>query len=121
MTTPTFNDILGSDVGQHRSLLSDRLRLERKHRGLTQDQFASLLQVSSRTYKRFELGTCDSLELFLSIVIVIGKTSALDLVFPNPATAAKPRTPVGAMAKLNEKRAQEMSKLSGKKQKAKDS
>ncbi|WP_081934156.1 helix-turn-helix transcriptional regulator [Massilia sp. 9096] len=119
MTTPTFSDILGSDVGRYRSLLSDRLRLERKHRGLTQEQFAGLLQVSSRTYKRFELGTCDSLELFLSIVIAIGKTSALDLVFPNPPTVAKPRTPAGAMAKLNEKRALEMRK-SERKQKAQD-
>ncbi|RYZ81834.1 MAG: XRE family transcriptional regulator [Proteobacteria bacterium] len=118
MTTPTFNDILGSDVGRYRSLLSDRLRLERKHLGLTQEQFASLLAVSSRTYKRFELGTCDSLELFLSVVIAIGRTSALDLVFPNPPTPAKPRTPVGVMAKLNEKRAQEMRNLPEKKQKA---
>lgn len=106
MSAPSFRDLDGSSASEHRKLLSDLVRLERKHRSLTQQQFAQLLGVPVRTYKRFELGTCDSLDIFLRIVILVDRSTALDLVFPKPAAALKPRTPLAAMAQLEQRKAE---------------
>jgi transcriptional regulator with XRE-family HTH domain len=106
MSTPKFRDIVGRSHAEHRSLLSDLVRRERKQRGFTQTEFAKALEVPLRTYKRFELGDGDSLEIFLRIVILFERTTALDLVFPNPAAAVKQRTPLAALARLELKKAE---------------
>lgn len=106
MTAPSFRALVGGSASEYRKLLSDLVRLERKQRSLTQHQFAQLLGVPVRTYKRFELGTCDSLDIFLRIVILIERSTALDLVFPKPAAVLKPRTPSAVMAQLEQRKAE---------------
>ncbi|MFC5477309.1 helix-turn-helix transcriptional regulator [Massilia suwonensis] len=105
MNTPRFADIVGTTLTQHRSLLSDRVRLERKQRGFSQTAFAAMLGVPLRTYKRFELGDSDSLEIFLRILIFTQRTIALDLVFPDPAAVVKQRTPLAALDRLKQTKA----------------
>jgi len=60
--------------------------------------------VSERTYKRFELGECDSLEVFLLVVIGFKRTAALDLLFPPPEAKVTIRTPAAALARLQQRR-----------------
>lgn len=103
MGIPTFEKT-ESDLDVLRSLLSDRLRHERGQLGLTQDQFAVRCGIAIRTYKRFELGECDSLDVFLKIVIAFERTRALDLLFPPKPTQARSRSPLGALAKLEQRR-----------------
>ena len=103
MGIPTFEKST-SDLDVLRALLSDRLRHERGRLGLTQDQFANQCGIAVRTYKRFELGKCDSLDVFLKIVIVFERTRALDLLFPPKPAQVIPRSPLGALAKLEQSR-----------------
>lgn len=101
MSVPSFHDSLGADVHRLRQLIADRVRLERRRRRLTQKEFASFCGVALRTYKRFESGTCDSLEAFLSIVVAFERVVALELLFPPKETAElKPRGPEAALEAL---------------------
>ena len=102
MSIPTFREMSDSSSPEYRKLISVLVRLERKHRSMTQSQFADLLGVPVRTYKRFELGTSDSLDIFLRIIILVGRGTALDLVFPKPTPALKPRSPVAMMERLQQ-------------------
>jgi transcriptional regulator with XRE-family HTH domain len=104
MSIPTFRELSDSSSTDYRKLVSVLVRLERKHRAMTQSQFADLLGVPVRTYKRFELGTSDSLDIFLRIIIVVGRGTALDLVFPKPAPALQPRSPVAMMERLQQRK-----------------
>jgi transcriptional regulator with XRE-family HTH domain len=106
MPIPTFQsrgDLLSTD--EQRQLLSTRLRLARTQLKLTQGQFAAECGISIATYKRFELGTCDSLKVLLKIVGVFNRTTALDLLFPaEPTVPPQPRNLLAVLDQLNEKR-----------------
>lgn len=106
MTVPSFADIGPLPIAQLRALVSDRLRIERKRMKMSQVAFAAKCGISVRTYKRFELGDCNSLEVFLLIVQGFGRIAAIDLVFPAPESKAKPRTPIAALERLNQGRSQ---------------
>jgi transcriptional regulator with XRE-family HTH domain len=103
MAIPTFEKT-ESGIAGLRALMSDRLRHERGQLGLTQQEFANRCGIPTRTYKRFELGECDSLDVFLKIVVAFERTRALDLLFPPKPAQVTPRSPLGALAKLEQRR-----------------
>ncbi len=111
MASPTFEKT-ESDPVLLRARLSDRLRHERNQLGLTQKQFADQCGIATRTYKRFELGQCDSLEVFLKIVMWFERTRALDLLFPPKPVQVMPRSPLGALAKLDQRRLEKKKRAS---------
>jgi transcriptional regulator with XRE-family HTH domain len=68
---------------------------------MNQREFAEICGISLRTFKRFENGNCDSINIFLSIVIMFERVSAIELLFPpkDPITI-EPRTPMAALERL---------------------
>ncbi|MVW64326.1 helix-turn-helix domain-containing protein [Massilia sp. NEAU-DD11] len=101
MSVPSFHEGLGTDVPGLRQLIADRVRLERRRKRLTQKEFADFCGVALRTYKRFESGTCDSLEAFLSIIVAFERVVALELLFPpKEAAELKPRGPEAVLGAL---------------------
>ncbi len=106
MSIPTFSTEGSSlSVEGQRQLLSTRLRYARTQLKLTQAEFASQCGVSVPTYKRFELGTCDSLEVLLRVITIFNRTSALDLIFPAEVTSSvRPRTLLATFDRLQKKR-----------------
>ena len=92
-------------LDEQRQLLSARLRFARTQLDLTQAEFAAQCGISVPTYKRFELGTCDSLGVLLKIVAMFNRTYALDLLFPGEAAnLPQPRTLLGAYDRLQKSR-----------------
>lgn len=77
--------------------LVDRVRFERSRMKLSQCEFAERCNIPLRTYKRFELGKCDSLQVFIRIVVEFERVTALELLFP-------PRSiePRNVLAKLDQ-------------------
>jgi transcriptional regulator with XRE-family HTH domain len=49
---------------------------------MSQQVFAMKCGIPLRTYKRLEQGQCDSLQVFLQVVIAFDRTIALELLFP---------------------------------------
>ena len=92
MSIPKFEDVRSGTPDQLRQLLADRTRYERKRLELTQQEFAEKCGVGFSTFRRFEAGTCDSLEVLLLIVSAFQRIAALDLLFPGEAPPARPRT-----------------------------
>lgn len=106
MSIPRFAEAGELPAGDVRQLISDRLRQERKRLGLTQAALAAQCGVSTRTYKRFELNQCDSLEVFLQVVIGFKRVAAFDLLFPAQEVQVTIRTPMAALERLQARRGQ---------------
>jgi transcriptional regulator with XRE-family HTH domain len=81
MALPEFNQAEGLSAEILRKRISDHVRRERSRQGLSQLAFAAKCGVSLRTYKRFELGHCDSIDVFIRITIASGRVRAFDLFF----------------------------------------
>ena len=91
MPIPDFgraNTLSSSEVVD---LLCTRLRAERKKLQLSQQEFAEKAGVPLRTYKRFELGECDSLDVFIRISQAFGRAPGFETLFPPPQLEVKPR------------------------------
>jgi transcriptional regulator with XRE-family HTH domain len=86
MTDFKFGD--GVSVAMLVSRIAARVRFERQRLGLSQAVFAERCHVPLRTYKRFELGQSDSLEVFVRVIVEFERVAALELLFP-------PRTIIG--------------------------
>ena len=93
MSLPGFHEIGPKSALELRAHLADRVRLERRRIGLTQQEFAQRCDIPLRTFKRFEQGECDSLEVFLRVAITFERISALELLFPaKPAAVVEARS-----------------------------
>lgn len=103
MSIPKFADLRSGTPEQLRQLLADRTRYERKRLRLTQQDFADQCGIGFSTFRRFEAGRCDSLEVLLLIVSTFQRIAALDLLFPSEAPPARPRTLVDYAAQLEAK------------------
>lgn len=91
MPIPDFggaNSLSSSDV---HGLLCTRLRAERKKLNLSQQEFAEKAGVPLRTYKRFELGECDSLDVFIRISQAFARAPGFETLFPPLQLEVKPR------------------------------
>ena len=101
MALPDFTSANGLSAPDLRVQIADRVRLERRKLRLSQRKFADQCRIPLRTYKRFEQGSCDSLEAFLRIVCVFERIAALELLFPPKAFAiAENRSPTAALDRL---------------------
>lgn len=101
MTSANSQDVRKLTAEQLRKRITDRVRAERYNWRLSQKEFAERAGIALRTFKRFELGACDSLEVFLRIVVVFERANALELLFPpKPSTTTNPHSPVAALERF---------------------
>lgn len=63
-------------------LLRVRIRLERRRLGLSQAKFAGICGIPLRTYKRLELGGCDSIEVLVKVAQGFGRAAGFNMLFP---------------------------------------
>ena len=80
--------------------IADRVRRGRSEMKYSQHGFAELCGVPLRTYKRFELGQCDSLNVFIRIVVAFDRVAALNLLFPPQRTEINTVSAPAALARL---------------------
>ncbi|WP_186830515.1 helix-turn-helix transcriptional regulator [Mitsuaria sp. TWR114] len=80
-------------------LLALRVRRHRVGAGLSQQAFALKAQIPLRTYKRFELDGKATLETFVQVLRVLGRTQFLPLLFPT-ALPQSSSTFEGKLARL---------------------
>ena len=92
MPIPDFLGTNSLSVDELRLLLSDRIRLERRRTEESQREFAERCGIPLRTYKRFEQGKCDSLDVFFRIVIAFDRVKAFELMFPPKLVRVVPHT-----------------------------
>jgi transcriptional regulator with XRE-family HTH domain len=100
---PSFekaNTLASADVLR---LLRDRVRIERRKLGYSQTQFAALCGVPLRTFKRFELGGCDSVEVLIQITQGFGRGPGFDMLFPPQPLALQPRGMEAALQSIRAK------------------
>ncbi|MBN3858698.1 helix-turn-helix transcriptional regulator [Paraburkholderia sp. Ac-20340] len=81
-TENDFDQLQTLDDVQLCGYLADRIRSERKKRGLSQAKFATLAGVSLRTYIRFEQHGSGTLETFVRAFKALGNVRNLYLLFP---------------------------------------
>lgn len=111
-----FNFPNGVESHVVRGRLADLVRLERKKLSLSQRKFAEYCDIPLRTYKRFELNECDSIAIFIRIILTFEsisgskRLSAFSLLFPPPLPTAQPRTPIAALERLQLHRRQKEKK-----------
>lgn len=98
MSIPSFENARNFTAEEICARIADRVRAERRNLRLSQQEFAIQCEVSLRTYKRFELGECDSLATFIKIVAAFDRIVALELLFPPKQVDPVPRN---ALALLN--------------------
>lgn len=82
MSLPTFDQANKLCVQDVQRLISDRVRLERRRLGLTQAVFAARCGIALRTYKRLELGECDSIGALIRVSQFLGRASGFSSLFP---------------------------------------
>lgn len=100
MPIPDFgqaNTLSSRDVFE---LLYTRLRAERAKLRQSQRDFAAKAGVPLRTYKRFELGECDSLDVFIRITQAFSRAPGFETLFPPTQLDAKARGLDAAMQSL---------------------
>ena len=109
MRPDRFQETDELSVGELRARVADSIRAERTRLSLSQREFALRCGIALRTYKRFELGHCDSLDVLLLIVQKFGRMQTFRLLFEGDAPAVKLRTPLAALARAKEKAEAKMS------------
>lgn len=100
MPVPNFDQAARYSSVEIRLLIADRVRLERCRLKFSQAIFAERCGVPLRTYKRFELGECDSLLVMISVVKEFDRVVALDLLFPPKDFQLQSRSPVAVLDRL---------------------
>jgi transcriptional regulator with XRE-family HTH domain len=91
MPIPDFGQANSLSSNNVFELLYTRLRAERAKLHLSQREFAEKAGVPLRTYKRFELGECDSLDVFIRISQAFGRAPGFETLFPPAQLDVKPR------------------------------
>ncbi|GGC04654.1 hypothetical protein GCM10011572_28120 [Pseudoduganella buxea] len=95
-----------SDVSLLINKICDRVRAERKSLGLSQEEFAIAAGIAFRTFKRFECGSCDSLEVLVRVAMLLeertgrSRLNAFDDIFPGVSQGIVNKTPLGALQRL---------------------
>jgi transcriptional regulator with XRE-family HTH domain len=84
MPLPGFETANMLSAGEVLELLRSRIRLERSRLGMSQRTFAEKCKIPLRTYKRLELGGCDSIEALIKVTQALGRAPGLDGLFPAP-------------------------------------
>ncbi len=79
--------------------ITGRVRAERQKLGLSQKEFSSRCEIPLRTYKRFELGQCDSLDVFLRVIREFDRLTAIELLFPPQMTIKQLNDPSSLLAR----------------------
>lgn len=97
MSLPRFSDQLDLSSKGLRTLVVDRVRAERRRLGLSQSAFAAKCGIPLRTYKRFELDKCNSLDVLIKIIAACGRTKGLELLFFPADQVVELRTPTAAL------------------------
>jgi transcriptional regulator with XRE-family HTH domain len=103
MPIPSFekaNTLASADV---LCILRDRVRIERRRLKYSQTQFAALCGIPLRTYKRFELGGCDSVEVLIKIAQGFGRGPGLDMLFPPQLIISRPHPLEAALQSIRSK------------------
>lgn len=101
MPLPGFHELTSASASELRLRIADGVRYERRKTGLSQQAFAEKCGIPLRTFKRFEQGECDSLEVFLRIVILFERVVALELTFPpKRPLVSEVRSPAAALERL---------------------
>lgn len=103
MSLPGFDKIDGLTARQLRTRIVDRVRFERRQLELTQAAFARMCGIPLRTYKRFELDQCDSLGVFIKLVITFERATGIELLFPPKLQNVRLRTPMAALKRMQER------------------
>lgn len=103
MALPKFDSQHFNSASEICSQVADRVRFERRRQKRSQSAFAEACGVPVRTFKRFELGECDSLEVFIRIVMEFNRTAGLELLFPPSVSVAESRQPIAALERLMSK------------------
>jgi len=85
---------------QVRQRVGDRLRAQRRSRGLTQQDLAELAGLSRPTVSTLERGNDVSLDSFLSVLRALGLLDGLDTAVPEPAVS-----PMGELQQRSRSRA----------------
>ena len=91
MPIPDFGQANALSSNNVFMLVCTRLRAERTKLRLSQREFAEKAKVPLRTYKRFELGECDSLDVFIRICQAFGRAPGFETLFPPAQLDARPR------------------------------
>ena len=100
MAIPSFEHAGGFSAAELCVRLADRVRVERRKLSLSQREFAERCDIPLRTYKRFELGQCDSLNVFVKIIGTFDRLVALELLFPPKPIEHEPRTATALLDRL---------------------
>lgn len=100
MPIPDFGQANTLSSGDVFELLCTRLRAERAKLRQSQRDFAAKAGVPLRTYKRFELGECDSLDVFIRITQAFSRAPGFETLFPPTQLDAKARGLDAAMQSL---------------------
>ena len=82
MSLPKFDELGPCSASELRIHIADRIRFERRRLLMSQEAFATQCGIPLRTFKRLEQGQCDSLEVFLRLIIRFERTIAIELLFP---------------------------------------
>jgi transcriptional regulator with XRE-family HTH domain len=110
MPMPNFEQANGLAYEDVLRLLRDRVRFERGRLGFSQADFAVWCGVPLRTYKRFELGECDSLGVLIRIAQGFGRAPGFDMLFPPQPVVMAPRRLDAALLSIRKKLDGEVSK-----------
>lgn len=103
MSLPGFQTVGLCQPEILRSMIADRIRVERRRMVLSQKAFAEKCGIPLRTFKRVEQGECDSLDAFLRVVIAFERIIALELLFPPPSSAPSLRSPLATLNRLKQR------------------
>jgi transcriptional regulator with XRE-family HTH domain len=82
MPIPSFEQANKQSVQDVQRLISDRVRFERRRLGFSQVDFAARCGIALRTYKRLELGECDSIGALIRVSQFLGRATGLSSLFP---------------------------------------
>lgn len=100
MSLPKFSSTSNLSPSDLKTLLINRVRIERRRLKMTQAEFAARCGIPLRTYKRFELGESDSLEALVRIVVVFKRVAAFDLLFPADAVELESKSPIKVLERV---------------------
>lgn len=103
MSLPGFDKIDGLTARQLRTRIVNRVRFERRQLELTQEAFARMCGIPLRTYKRFELDQCDSLGVFIKLVMAFERVTGIEVLFPARLQKVRLRTPMAALKRIQER------------------
>lgn len=103
MPIPSFERANAMESQDVLALLRDRVRMERKKLGFTQTTFAERCGIPLRTFKRFELGGCDSVEVLIRVAQGFGRGAGFETLFPAHFIPSKPRGLDAALTSIRSK------------------